>query len=162
MPTPGGCHIRAATPSSTVVSPGSNVESIQPLTSAVSHVRSAHDLEAGGRLSPAIGALASVPERHSAAQGRDQRGRDEDPDGLGDPVTERAKVNERCSALLISLLVVGFTSVRSARNSDHPSAYQLVLTADRDVRACPYFSLSKTQRRTIDVLSEKTQNESRI
>ena len=50
------------------------------------------------------------------------------------------EVDENCSALLISLNWLWVYISASARNSDHPSAYQLVLTADRDVQACPYFS----------------------
>ena len=40
-------------------------------------------------------------------QGCNQRGPDEDPEILGDPVTERVRGMNWCSALLISLLVVG-------------------------------------------------------
>ena len=88
----------------------------------------------------ALPAWPTAPARHSAAPGSATNvAATRTPMGSGDPVTKRARLNERCSALLISLLVVGFTSVRSARNSDHPSA--LPAGADGIIQRCASPSL---------------------
>ena len=93
---------------------------------------------------------------------RDQRGPDEHPKGSWRSCYGTRKVNERCSAFVDLLDWLWVCISASARKSDYPSAYQLVLTAlQRSISMSPLL-ISKTKRRTIDVLSGKRKTKSRI